>query len=309
MAGKVFVTGSSGMLGVECLRHLDATGWTATGVSRRPLPGGSAGLTQITVGSVLAADWLEDASAPVLHCAGLSDARAPFDGVTDLLSREVAPQVAFVEAMLARGWRGHLVYLSSAAVYGNPESLPVAEDHPLRPLGFYALQKVEVEQALGFLARHHGFGLSVLRVANPYGGARPLAERGVLRLLFDAARTGAPFTVNGSGEGLRDYLHMTDFVAAVARVLAAPPPPQDPVRVLNLGSGTGTSLNRLIGLVEAATGRRLDLRSVPSALEVASNVLDVCRAERVLGWRAVCGIEDGVRRIAAARAAEEGAKC
>lgn len=300
---KVYVTGSSGVLGYEILRHLVAASVPVTGVARSPLPAGP-DLPQHTVPDVLGGGWFpEDArDAAIVHCAGLSDARASYGSVPDLYAREVLPQAGFAEALAAKGWRGHLVYLSSAAIYGDPERLPIPETQLPAPKGFYALQKAAVEEALAFLARHHGFRLTILRVANPYGSSRPGSERGVMRLLLDALHGKRDFTIYGSGEGLRDYVHMSDFLTFLDLVLRTPQP--DPVTVLNLGSGSGTSLNRLVELVSAAAGRPLRAGRAPSSLEVGSNVLDMRLARERLGWRPRVEIPEGVRRMAADYAAQ-----
>lgn len=300
MTQQVYVTGSSGMLGRGLLASLDHAGFAVTGVAR-PAPSGAGALperAQIVAPDLLGGAWLPDqeTGATVVHCAGLSSARAPFEGVGDLVQREVLAQIGMVEALVARGWHGHLVYLSSAAVYGDPETLPISEAEPTRPKGYYALQKVMIEDALRFLASLHGFALTILRVANPYGTAHPETERGVLRLLLDAARDGTPFTVFGGGGGLRDYLHVSDFGAAVAQVCARPP---ETPRCLNLGSGQGTSLTDLIAEVERATGRDLDIRHAPSTMEVGSNVLDIAAARAHLDWSPRMPLGAGVARMAA----------
>ncbi|EPX75935.1 UDP-glucose 4-epimerase [Salipiger mucosus DSM 16094] len=305
-----YVTGSSGVLGFEILRHLSAQGaGPVTGVARRPLPETGEGLLQITTPEVLHPAWLEGKDATVIHCAGLSDARASFGSIAELTQRMVLPQVTMVEALLARGWRGHFVYLSSAAVYGDAEVLPIPETQQPAPRGFYALHKLAVEEALAFLAAHHGFPLTILRIANPYGTSLPRRERGVLRLLLAAAEAGSGFTVYGSGEGLRDYLHISDFLSAVRRVRERPPERAEGwVRRLNLGSGQGTSLNELIARVEAATGREIATRREPSTLEVGSNVLDIARAQAALDWTPSVPLDEGVARMAEdfARQAEPG---
>ena len=154
-----------------------------------------------------------------------------------------------------------------------------------------------MEEALLFLAAQHGFRLTLLRLGHPYGTAMPGRERGVMRLLLDALASGAPFTVYGSGETSRDYLHMDDFCAAVERVATGPLPAA--VTRLNLGAGEGCSLNALIAKLEAATGRQLNLVSEPSALEVKSSVLDIARARRVLDWAPRVSLDDGLARMVA----------
>ncbi|WP_353472833.1 NAD-dependent epimerase/dehydratase family protein [Salipiger sp. H15] len=296
---QTYVTGCAGVLGFEILRHLSEAGHAVTGISRSALPEGAPKLPHVRVSDALHPGWLApgDAGATIVHCAGLSDARRRFGSIAELAEEVTRPQTDFVEALVARGWRGHFVYLSTAAVYGDTEDLPIPETREPQPKGYYALHKLAVETALLFLAAQHGFRLTLLRLGNPYGTPMPGRERGVMRLLLDALATGAPFTVYGSGETSRDYLHMEDFTAAVEQVVTGPLP--GPVTRLNLGAGEGCTLNALIARMEAATGRQLNLVSEPSALEVKSSVLDIARARQVLGWEPRVSLEDGLARMVA----------
>lgn len=299
MATQTYVTGCAGVLGFEILRAFDAAGLPVTGISRSALPEGAAALPHVRVSDALHPGWLApgDAGATIVHCAGLSDARRRFGSIGELSQEITRPQTDFVEALVARGWRGHFIYLSTAAVYGDTDALPIPETREPQPKGYYALHKLAMEEALLFLAAQHGFRLTLLRLGNPYGTAMPGRERGVMRLLLDALASGAPFTVYGSGETSRDYLHMDDFCAAVARVVTGPLPAA--VTRLNLGAGEGCSLNALIAKLEAATGRQLNLVSEPSALEVKSSVLDIARARRILDWAPQVSLDDGLARMVA----------
>ncbi|NDW00682.1 NAD(P)-dependent oxidoreductase [Salipiger sp. PrR002] len=294
---RIYVTGCAGILGYEILCRMHAEGHEVTGISRSALPEGAPALPHVQVSDALHPGWLApgDEGATIVHCAGLSDARRRFDSIAALNREVTEPQTDFVEALLARGWRGHLVYLSTAAVYGDTEDLPIAETREPQPKGYYALHKLSVENALLFLAAQHGFRLTLLRLGNPYGTAMPGRERGVMRLLLDALATGAEFTVYGSGETSRDYLHMDDFTRAVSQVVTRDLPEQ--ITRLNLGAGEGTTLNGLIARMEAATGRSLNLVSKPSDLEVKSSVLDITRVRQLLGWSPQVSLDDGLARM------------
>ncbi|SDE12912.1 UDP-glucose 4-epimerase [Salipiger thiooxidans] len=295
----VYVTGSSGVLGFELLDHLSAAlPGRVTGVARKPLPLRAETLSQIVTPGVLTPDWLpgDERSATIVHCAGLASPRVPFARFEDLSRREIEPQAAFAEALVARGWAGHLVYVSSAGVYGDTDDLPIPETAPLVPKSFYALQKTATEQALRMLAERHGFRLTVLRLANAYGSPLAGPGFGVVTILLEALRSGAPFRLFGTGESLRDYLHVADFTCAVERVVTVDLPER--VTTLNLGTGQGTSLARLVALVQEVTGQSLDLRREPLENELKSSVLDISRARALLGWSPEIGIEDGLRRAA-----------
>lgn len=162
----IYVTGSSGVLGFEILSHLHGAGFDAMGVARRPLPRSGRGLRQISTPEVLTAGWMpRPRGETIVHCAGLPSPRVHFNDFSELSRREIEPQLRFAEKLLAKGWRGHMVYLSSAGVYGDTDQLPIAEDAPLAAKSWYALQKMAVEPgavvpgaALWFPADHPAGG-------------------------------------------------------------------------------------------------------------------------------------------------------
>ncbi len=293
---RVYVTGATGLLGGALVGHLADSGRPGVvALARRPMPDRPGVAVRVWAG-LPDADWFEPAApgAAVLHFAGVADARADTDGLPALLAGHVAPHAALVEALLARGWHGRLIFASSAAVYGDAAVLPIPEDCPPRPRGPYALARLLTEEALAFLARRSGFDLVILRIANPYGAAAR-AGQGVMRLILEALAEGRSFRVIGDGSGLRDYLHLSDFCRAVAAAIDAPLPAGP--TVLNIGSGAGLSLNDLIARLEALTGRRLDRTSVPVQHDLGSSVLDIRRARALLGWAPRVGLEAGLAAL------------
>lgn len=287
---SVAVTGASGLLGAEFSRRLQASGrFAVTEVLRGPQPaeaGSSrAGVQQIRTARLFEGDWIAGlpSRTTVIHCAGLSNPRHPFGGFAEVLRDHVLPHLGMVEAMLARGWRGRMIYLSSGgAIYGEPQCLPISETHPLDPISFYGLQKLCIERGLDDLSRRHGFGLVVLRVSNPYGAARVKLGQGVIPLLIGALRRDQLFRIIGNGSALRDYIHIDDLWHALERVIDDPLP--ESRLTLNIGSGQGVSLNALIARLENLTGHRLRCAYEPARHDVASNVLDCSRARFRLGW-------------------------
>ncbi len=298
---QTFITGSSGVLGFELLERLSgALDGSVTGVSRRGLPVQTHGLTNIEVPHPMLADWLPEGvpDATVVHCAGLSDPIMSFDDLYDLHQREILPHAQMVERMVQRGWNGHLVYISSGgAIYGDTDVLPIPENLPQRPKSHYALTKANVENILTYLARRYGFRLTILRISNSYGTRIPKKGQGVIPILIGALRRGETFRVLGTGDELRDYVHIDDIAAAVCNTCLVTLP--EGVTILNIGSGVGTSVRQLIGKISDIAGRTLEFTTVPSDLDVKSNVLDISRARRLLTWEPTVSIDEGIARFMA----------
>lgn len=270
-----------------------------TAVSRRPCPTLAADHpAQRHAGAIFDASWLapDDTDATILHCAGLSDPRATFRNFAVLAHEHILPHVEMVEALLARGWRGRLMFFSSGGtVYGDALHLPIREDHPKAPVSMYGLHKLILERALAQMAEDRGFELVVLRVSNPYGSMVSKPNQGVIPILIKALLRDVEFQIIGDGYAERDYLEITDLIAAVRKVITFEM--QGLVEIFNIGSGERTSLLDLIALLERLTGHELRTVYSPSKLDVKSNVLDCSRAREMLGWEAQVPVEAGLAKL------------
>jgi len=212
-------------------------------------------------------------------------ASAPADDGTGELARRAA------HAGIER-----LVFASSGGtVYGNADELPINERHPLRPLCSYGADKAAKEGRLLALGAD-GLRPVILRIGNQYGVGQSDAasELGVVGVFADRLLRRLPLEVWGDLDSTRDYVHVDDVVDAFLRALAAPPRP----RVLNIGSGEGTSLRALVELLADLTGRRPRLvRRAPRPYAVTHNVLAVGQAAAELGWRCRIPLAEGAARV------------
>jgi len=296
-----YITGASGVIGSSLAHHfVTATERRISAVSRRPcptLPENHPAQNCIT--DLFDAGWLapEDMDATILHCAGLSNPRLEFRNFADLSRDHILPHVDMMERLLARGWSGRLIFFSSGGtIYGDTLELPIRETHPTNPKSFYGLHKLCLERAFIQMARTHGFELVILRVANPYGGQISKPQQGVIPILLNCIEKGRPFRVIGDGSAERDYIEMSDLCDAVARTAAMDMRSRS-VMVLNIGSGTGTSLNDLITMMERIIGKALVRSHHPALHDVQSNVLDCQRARNALNWHPKIVLEAGLRKL------------
>ncbi len=204
--------------------------------------------------------------------------------------------LALLRAMRDAGI-GHLVFSSTAAVFGNPERTPIDETHPTRPINAYGETKLAIERALPHFETAYGMRHVVLRYFNA-AGADPDGELGedhaiethLVPRAMAAALGGEPLAVFGTdyptpdGTCLRDYIHVTDLADAHLRALAHLEA-GGPSRAYNLGNGRPFSVLDVIGAVERVSGQRVPWAAAPRragdpAVLFASSAL--IRAE--LGW-------------------------
>lgn len=188
-----------------------------------------------------------------------------------------------------------LVFVSSGGtVYGPPKGIPIAETHPTEPICAYGIAKLAIEKYL-YLERHlHGLDYCILRLANPYGERQPVgAGQGAVSVFLDKAIRDEPITIWGDGTVVRDYFHVSDAALALARAVTY----GGEVRLFNIGSGRGESLNAIVDAIEAQIGRPVRREHLPGrAFDVPANVLDTARAREHLGWAPRVPLAEGLAR-------------
>jgi UDP-glucose 4-epimerase len=118
------------------------------------------------------------------------------------------------------------------------------------------------------------------------------------------AARGEPITIWGDGGVVRDFLWVEDLVDAIVRLIRYEPGPGG-FRVFNAGTGQGTSLRDLVGMISRALGRQVEVTYAPSrSLDVTANVLDSSRLREVTGWLPQVTLSDGITRMLRAWEAE-----
>ncbi|HST51635.1 MAG TPA: NAD-dependent epimerase/dehydratase family protein [Pyrinomonadaceae bacterium] len=199
-----------------------------------------------------------------------------------------------------------IVFVSSGGtVYGPPRSVPIGESHPTDPISSYGITKLMIEKYVAMYASMCGVAHVIVRPSNVYGeGQRLHIGQGVIGVLADRALRGEPLEVWGTGESLRDYLYVGDFVDAVTRLVNY----VGPHRVFNISSGRGHSVRDIIGTLERALGHAPEVTHKPArGFDVPANVLDSSLLRAETGWEPRVSLEDGVARVVAWLRREAGA--
>jgi UDP-glucose 4-epimerase len=239
----------------------------------------------------------------VLHFAALIEAGESMVRPEIYFRNNTASTLALLEAVLARGPK-RLVFSSTAAVYGEPESVPIQENAPLAPSNPYGQSKLLVEQILAWFNRIHGLRYASLRYFNvagahegPAGITRGEAhepESHLIPLVLDVALgRRASIRIFGDdyptpdGTCVRDYIHVSDLADAHMLALAAldaQPENQEPL-IYNLGNGQGFSVREVIESARRVTGHPIPAELHPRRPgDPAVLVAGSGKAIRELGW-------------------------
>lgn len=190
-----------------------------------------------------------------------------------------------------------VVYASSSAIYGDEPTLPKREESAIVPLTPYGAAKAMAELYAAVYARNYPQTTSVgLRYMNVYGPRQDPSSpySGVLSIFCQAAVDGKRCTVFGDGNQTRDFVFVSDVVQANLR--AATASLADRAAVFNIGSGTATSLNQIIELLNRFAPQPLNvLYTAERQGDIRHSVADIGRARTLLGFQPQVGLQDGLR--------------
>ncbi len=303
MSETVLVTGGAGYIGSHACKRLALAGY-------RPVAYDS-----LVRGHREAVRWGPFVEADLADAERLADALKRFDVAAVMhfaafayvgesmtnpelyFRNNVGNSMRLLEAMHVAGVR-HIVFSSTAAIYGIPDRVPIPESAPQRPVNPYGESKLMVERMLHWYGEAHGVTHASLRYFNA-AGADPEGEIGedhdpethLIPLVLEAASgRRAQVDILGTdyatpdGTAVRDYIHVQDLadahVKAIAHLLGGGGSLE-----LNLGTGEGYSVREVIAAAERVTGRRIPRREAPRRPgDPPALVAEAHRARAALGW-------------------------
>lgn len=298
---RVLVTGGAGFIGSHIVDRLTARGHQVTVVDNlstgrtsnlnpdlpvHPVSIADPGFAELCTGM----DALVHAAAQTSVAVSVTNPGG--DATTNVLGTIHAVQAA-VKAKV-----GRVVYLSSAAVYGVPLSVPVPESQPPCPLSPYGLSKLGGELYLRLLAEPAGIAWTTLRLANVYGPRQSVhGEAGVIARWCHALIRGEPIILEGDGKQTRDFVYVKDVAEAVSRAIEAP---GNSHHTLNISTGAETPLTDLLTLLESAMGRTAKVEHRPPRPgDIRRSVLVNSAALMAIGWRPDYSLRQGLAETVA----------
>ncbi|NWF84171.1 MAG: UDP-glucose 4-epimerase GalE [Bryobacteraceae bacterium] len=299
---KILVTGGAGYIGSHTTRFLLNRGHEVLVVDdlskgyAHNVPEGRLHKLNLLDGEALDAVLAGARFDAVVHFAAFIAVGESVREPEIYFQNNVAGTLSLLAAMRRHGVR-KFVFSSTAAVYGNPESTPIPETAPHRPVNPYGESKLMVERILRWLDECSGFRYVALRYFNACGAAAEYGigeehepETHLIPLILRAIRTGSPVTVFGNdyptpdGTCIRDYIHVLDLAsahaAALDHLLAGGASDS-----FNAGTGIGYSVLEVIKAAEAATGRQVPFQiGRRREGDPAELVADSSKLMKTLGW-------------------------
>ncbi len=306
---RVLVTGGAGYIGGITVEQLVLAGHDvvvldslATGHRDAVAPGAELEVHSVSDKETVVRLLKEHRIEAVLHCAARSLVGQSMEDPGLYFNENVVGGIALLDA-LREADVDRIVFSCTAAVYGEPERVPIRENAPTHPVNPYGASKRAFESAMGWYSAYglRSVSLHYFNVAgaSEHYGERHDPETHLIPNVLMAARGGPPLTVFGNdyptadGTAIRDYIHVLDLADAHIAALELTGSMEPGQEIANLGSGSGFSVKRVLAAAQAIVGSEIPhslgprRAGDPPAL-IASND----RAEELLGWRPQRGTLD-----------------
>jgi len=298
---RILLTGGAGYIGSVVTDHLLRAGHAVTVLDnlvmgwREAVPAG-AEFVQADTGDEAALDpfFSSHGFDAVMHFAALIEAGESVKHPELYFENNSARTLTLLRVMLKHKV-SRFVFSSTAAVYGEPRSVPIPEDHPLVPTNAYGESKLIVERMLGWFHIAHGLRYASLRYFNAAGatptrGEAHRSESHLIPLVLQVPLgQREAFSIFGAdyptkdGTCIRDFIHVDDL--ATAHLLALQGLETHETLICNLGSGSGFSVREIVAIARKVTGHDIPVLERPRrpgdpAVLIASSE----KIRRVLGW-------------------------
>lgn len=298
---KVIITGGAGFLGQHLAEHLKngsndvlvidnlirAKAETARKLRLNGVDVKIADIQSRKIAKVLH-QWKPDA---IVHAAALTSVEESIRE-PELYNRINATGTLQMLRASLEAHCDHFVYISSAAVYGNPEYLPINEKHPLKPLSPYGASKMAGE------VYTHAFGnyslkTAILRLFNIYGSGQNLQYAGVIAKFLELLKQGKPPVIFGDGEQTRDFIHVSDVTNAIGKVIEI-----KAEGTFNVASGMPVTVNTLAQIMIRKSGAKMRAKHVDARPgDIKHSYADVNNTSKQLRWKPTVGLDKGLTQL------------
>ena len=201
-----------------------------------------------------------------------------------------------LDACVRQGIKKVAFISSGGAIYGKKGTCPIQEDMVTYPISSYGVQKLAIEKLLYLYRYQKDLDYRIIRLANPYGPyQRPNGKLGVVTTFIYKALTSGRLEVYGDGTVVRDFIYIEDAIRGILKIVNG----ENDIRVFNLGSGKGTSVNQVIEAIRKTIRSDLAVEYIAGrTTDVPVNYLDISRYEGIYGKLDPVSLEDGIKKTA-----------
>ena len=294
---RVLVTGGAGFIGSHTVDALLAAGHQvgviddlSTG-KRENVPAAAEAVYADLSSPEAAAFVVRFRPEAALHLAAKVSVRTSIEDPVHDARTNVLGTLALLEACRQAGTRALVFASTGGAMYGTARTFPIPETTPTEPESPYGCAKLAAEGYLGMYRRVHGMTTCALRYANVYGPRQdPHGEAGVVAIFALRCRAGEPLLIHGDGSQTRDYVHVSDVVAANLAALKA-----GLEGAYNVGTGVESDVSTVARHLLALSGNKAGVRHGPERKgDIPRSALDATRLRAATGWAPRLSLAEGL---------------
>lgn len=188
-----------------------------------------------------------------------------------------------------------IIFLSSGGtIYGKNVVCPIKEDSNTNPISSYGTQKLMIEKLIQLYGYNHNLDYRIIRLSNPYGPyQRPNGILGAVTTFVYKAINNEEITVYGDGSVVRDFIYIDDAIRGILNIVEG----NSEYKIFNLGSGKGTSINKVLETVEKTLKKPITIRYQEARpVDIPVNYLDVSRYQNCFKDYELLSLEDGLKK-------------
>ncbi len=296
---KILVTGGAGFIGSHTVDALVATGHHQVSIidnlsaGKRHQVNPAARFHEIDLRDADAVKRTVEAETPevIVHLAAQMDVRRSVADPSYDAQVNIIGFLNLIESARQHGLRRVIFSSTGGAIYGEQETFPASEEHPLHPVSPYGITKLATEAYLFFYKVQYGIEYTALRFGNVYGPRQdPHGEAGVVAIFCGRMLEGHPCTIFGDGKQTRDYVFVGDVVRANVAAVGS-----NVSGAINIGTGLETSVNDLYHTLGTVADVTRAPEYAPARLgEQSRSVISPARAAQLLNWRPQVDLAHGL---------------
>lgn len=210
------------------------------------------------------------------------------------ISTNVCSSLHVMEEAAAAELKKMFFISSGGTIYGEANTLPIPEEHPLEPTCSYGVSKLAIEKYLALFERLHQLPYQIVRLANPYGPGQDVNKaQGAISVFIERARNLLPIEIWGDGSAVRDYIYISDAIDGILSLLNY----QGSQKIFNMGSGQGQSLLDLLREISRYISPMPNVLFLPAReFDIRSNVLDISKARNSLDFSPKIALAEGIKK-------------
>ncbi|MBI3354442.1 MAG: NAD-dependent epimerase/dehydratase family protein [Nitrospirae bacterium] len=296
---KILVTGGAGFIGSHIVDRLIEEGHEVVVVDnlvagKKKNINEKAGFYKVDIcSSKLEKIFKKEKPDLVNHHAAQIDVRKSVSDPVYDAEVNILGMINLLQCCIKYSVRKVIFASSGGAIYGEQESFPATENHPLRPVSPYGIGKLTGEKYLYYYKINYGLDYVNLRYANVYGPRQdPFGEAGVVAIFANKLLNGEQPVINGNGNQTRDYVFVEDVVEANMAVMQ-----KGTAEAYNVGTGRETSVNELFRHLVDITGANVkEIHGPEKKGEQLRSVLDYGKISKEFEWEPRVSIEEGLKK-------------